>query len=115
MPDAARKTDMHKCGIALHGVNAIAGPCCDTVQIGGLLAARVGDLCACGAPIAKGSATVLIGGQFAARKDDVTGHGGTIKKGETTVIIGDSGKGDGQCLCEAAAGAKALVKLLSPH
>jgi uncharacterized Zn-binding protein involved in type VI secretion len=39
--------------------------------------------------IVMGSATVLIGGMPAARMGDLTAHGGTIVMGEPTVIIGD--------------------------
>ncbi len=38
--------------------------------------------------IAKGSATVLIGGMPAARMGDMTGHGGVITVGFPTVLIG---------------------------
>jgi uncharacterized Zn-binding protein involved in type VI secretion len=40
----------------------IAPPGCPTVLIGGLPAARMGDLTSCGAPIVMGAMTVLIGG-----------------------------------------------------
>lgn len=66
-------------------------PGCITVLIGGLPAARMGDMCACPGPpnaIIKGSATVLIGGQPAARMGDPTAHGGTIAFGCATVLIG---------------------------
>jgi uncharacterized Zn-binding protein involved in type VI secretion len=61
------------------------------VLIGGLPAARMGDMCTCTGPpdtIAKGSATVLIGGQPAARMGDQTAHGGVIVVGCPTVLIG---------------------------
>jgi uncharacterized Zn-binding protein involved in type VI secretion len=54
-------------------------------------AAVVGDMCTCAGPpdsIIKGSATVLIGGMPAARMGDVTAHGGSIVLGSFTVIIG---------------------------
>jgi uncharacterized Zn-binding protein involved in type VI secretion len=62
-----------------------------TVLIGGLPAARVGDMAVCVGPpdvIAQGSATVLIGGMPAARMGDSTVHGGTIVFGLPTVLIG---------------------------
>ena len=62
-----------------------------TVLIGGLPAARVGDMSTCTGPpdsIAVGSATVLIGGMPAARMGDITAHGGTIVAGAPTVLIG---------------------------
>jgi uncharacterized Zn-binding protein involved in type VI secretion len=51
----------------------------------------VGDLLTCVGPpdtIVKGSATVLIGGVPAARMGDLTAHGGSIVLGCPTVIIG---------------------------
>ena len=63
-----------------------------TVLIGGLPAARLGDMATCTGPpdsIAMGSATVLIGGMPAARMGDLTVHGGIIVAGAPTVIIGD--------------------------
>ena len=66
-------------------------PGCPTVLIGGMPAARVGDMCTCTGPpdtIVKGSGTVLIGGMPAARMGDSTAHGGTIMLGCPTVMIG---------------------------
>lgn len=95
MPPAARLTDMHVCpmvtGLVPHVGGPILPPCCPTVLIGGLPAARVGDLALCVGPpdvIALGSFTVLIGGQPAARIGDMTVHGGVIIMGLPTVIIG---------------------------
>ncbi|MCI0461362.1 MAG: PAAR domain-containing protein [Gemmataceae bacterium] len=61
------------------------------VLIGGMPAARVGDMALCVGPpdvIALGSFTVLIGGMPAARMGDLTAHGGTIVLGCPTVLIG---------------------------
>ena len=61
------------------------------VLIGGMPAARVGDLCTCVGPpdaIAMGSMTVLIKQQPAARMLDPTVHGGVIVIGYPTVLIG---------------------------
>jgi uncharacterized Zn-binding protein involved in type VI secretion len=66
---AARLTDLHVCpmfsGPVLHVGGPILPPCCPTVLIGGLPAARVGDMaeCAAGPPdvIVLGSFTVLVG------------------------------------------------------
>jgi uncharacterized Zn-binding protein involved in type VI secretion len=60
------------------------------VLVGGLPAARVGDMCTCVGPpdtIAMGSTTVLIGGMPAATIGSLTGHGGSIVVGAPTVII----------------------------
>lgn len=85
MPPAARISDMHTCpmvtGVVPHVGGPILPPGCPTVLIGGLPAARVGDMATCTGPpdtIAKGSATVLIGGPPAARAGDSTAHGGVV-------------------------------------
>ncbi len=61
------------------------------VLIGGMPAARVGDMLVCIGPpdsIAIGSATVTINGFSAARMGDVSVHGGVIVEGNPTVLIG---------------------------
>jgi len=93
---AARVTDKHACPAALEPVPHVGGPIlppgCLTVRIGGLPAARQGDLASCAAgppgPILVGSQTVLIGGKPAARIGDQTSHGGAIVTGLYTVLIG---------------------------
>ena len=95
MSFAARVTDMHVCPLVTGTVPHVGGPVlpagCPTVIVGGLPAARVGDICLCTGPpdsIIKGSATVLIGGMPAARVGDSTAHGGMIIIGCPTVLIG---------------------------
>ena len=98
MPPAARLTDMHTCPMFTpcvppipHVGGPVTGPGMPTVLIGGLPAARVGDLAVCVGPpdsIISGSFTVLIGGVPAARLGDTTAHGGSIVLGCFTVIIG---------------------------
>ncbi len=92
---AARLTDMHTCpmvtGTVPHVGGPIVGPGAPTVLIGGLPAARLGDMAMCVGPpdaIIKGSMTVLIGGMPAARLGDLTVHGGVIVSGLPTVLIG---------------------------
>ena len=92
---AARVSDMHVCPMVTVLVPHVGGPIlppgCPTVLIGGLPAARVGDLLTCVGPpdsIVMGSATVLIGGMPAARMGDMTAHGGSIVLGCFTVLIG---------------------------
>lgn len=95
---AARLTDMHVCPMVTPGtppIPHVGGPilptCCPTVIIGGLPAARVGDMCVCVGPpdvIAMGSTTVFIGNMMAARLGDTTVHGGKIVVGFPTVLIG---------------------------
>jgi uncharacterized Zn-binding protein involved in type VI secretion len=95
MPFAARLTDPHVCpmvtGVVPHVGGPILPPCCPTVMIGFLPAARIGDPAVCaGGPdvIVMGSTTVMIGFMPAARQGDMTAHGGVIVMGEPTVIIG---------------------------
>jgi uncharacterized Zn-binding protein involved in type VI secretion len=95
MPPAARITDMHTCPMVTVLVPHVGGPiippCCPTVIIAGMPAARVGDMCICTGPpdiIAVGSSTVFIGGMQAARIGDMTAHGGLIVSGAPTVMIG---------------------------
>jgi uncharacterized Zn-binding protein involved in type VI secretion len=98
MPAAARITDMHACPMLTPGLppiphvgGPIAGPGCPTVLIGGLPAAKVGDLAVCVGPpdtIVAGSSTVFVMGIPAARMGDACAHGGKIVAGFPTVIIG---------------------------
>jgi uncharacterized Zn-binding protein involved in type VI secretion len=92
---AARITDMHTCplsdGPKPHVGGPILPPGSPMVLIGGMPAARVGDMATCAGPpdtILAGSGTVLIGGMPAARMGDSTAHGGVIVAGCPTVIIG---------------------------
>lgn len=92
---AARITDMHVCPMVTGVVPHVGGPILPagepTVLVGGMPAARVGDMATCTGPpdsIIMGSTTVLIGGMPAARMGDSTAHGGTIVAGEPTVLIG---------------------------
>ncbi|MFD1163828.1 MULTISPECIES: PAAR domain-containing protein [Flavobacteriaceae] len=95
MPAAARIGDMHTCPMVTGTVPHVGGPIlpagAPTVLIGGMPAARVGDMAVCVGPpdtIIAGSATVLIGGMPAARMGDSTAHGGVIVLGLPTVLIG---------------------------
>jgi len=91
-------TDMHTCPMVTPGLppiphvgGPVIGPCAPNVLIGGLPAAKLGDLAVCVGPpdsIIKGSTTVLILGLPAARVGDSTAHGGTIVVGFPTVLIG---------------------------
>jgi uncharacterized Zn-binding protein involved in type VI secretion len=91
---------MHVCpmvtGVVPHVGGPILPPGCPTVLIGGVPAARVGDMATCVGPpdvIAMGSPTVLIGNMMAARMGDPTAHGGVIVLGLPTVMIGIPGQG----------------------
>jgi uncharacterized Zn-binding protein involved in type VI secretion len=70
--------------------------------------ARITDKAICVGPldvIVKGSATVLVGGLQAARIGDMTAHGGVIVTGCPTVIIGDAPGAAGGAAAPANAGA----------
>jgi len=91
---------MHTCPMVTGTVPHVGGPIIPpaepTVIIGGLPAARVGDMATCVGPpdtIAKGSPTVFVGHKPAARIGDTTAHGGVIVVGCLTVIIGEVGMG----------------------
>jgi len=92
---ASRLTDMHVCpmvtGLVPHVGGPISAPGCPTVLIGGLPAARVGDMCVCVGPpdvVVTGAFTVLIGGQPAAHITSQTAHGGVVILGCPTVLVG---------------------------
>lgn len=74
-----------------HVGGPVVGPGQPNVLIGGLPAARVGDMLVCVGPpdsIVKGSSSVMIGGVPAARMGDSTAHGGQIMLGALNVMIG---------------------------
>ncbi len=95
---AARITDMHVCPMVTPGVppvphvgGPILPPGAVTVLIGGLPAARVGDMAVCVGPpdvIALGSFTVLTMSMPQARMGDMTAHGGIIVFGMPNVLVG---------------------------
>jgi len=95
---ASRITDMHVCPMVTPGVppiphvgGPILPPGAVTVLIGGLPAARMGDMATCVGPpdvIVLGSFTVLTMGMPQARIGDMTAHGGAIVLGLPTVLVG---------------------------
>ena len=91
----ATVTSMHVCpmvtGIVPHVGGPILPPGAPTVLVGGLPAARVGDLCVCVGPpdvIVTGAFAVLIGGMPAAYLGSMTAHGGSVIMGNPTVLVG---------------------------
>lgn len=95
MMPAARSSDFHVCPMFTGPVPHIGGLLLPLgvvpVIIGGLPAARVGDMASCVGPIdtiVMGSATVLIQGMPAARMLSQTAHGGVVLTGFPTVLIG---------------------------
>ena len=109
---AARVTDLHTCPLTSptpHGGGPILPPGAPNVLIGGLPAARMGDMATCVGPpdtIVKGSFTVPIANNPASRMTDTTLHGGVIIGGYLTVLIGLSGTAGnvrvGTAMCNAA-------------
>lgn len=95
---ASRITDMHVCPMVTPGLppiphvgGPILPPGAVTVLIGGLPAARVGDMAVCVGPpdvIVLGSFTVLTMSMPQARIGDTTAHGGKIVLGCPTVLVG---------------------------
>lgn len=78
-------------GLVPHVGGPILPPGAVTVLTCMMPQARVSDMCVCVGPpdvIAMGSFTVLVGGLPAARMGDLTAHGGTIVIGAPTVLIG---------------------------
>ena len=78
-------------GVVPHVGGPILPPCCVTVLTGSLPQARVTDMAVCVGPpdmIVKGSTTVFVGGLMAARIGDMTSHGGVVITGMPTVLIG---------------------------
>ena len=74
-----------------HVGGPITGPGAPTVMIAMMPAANVTSMCVCVGPpdvIVKGSMTCMVGGLPAARMGDMTAHGGSIVLGAPTVMIG---------------------------
>jgi uncharacterized Zn-binding protein involved in type VI secretion len=78
-------------GVVPHVGGPIIPPCQFNVLTCVMPQARVTDMAICVGPIdviVKGSLTVLVGGLPAARMGDMTAHGGVIVTGCFTVLIG---------------------------
>lgn len=85
---------MHVCPMVTvlvpHVGGPIAGPGAVTTLIGGMPAARVGDLAVCVGPpdvIVLGSFTTLFQGQPAAYMGSMTAHGGAVVMGFPMVMV----------------------------
>lgn len=94
MPPAARIADMHVCPLVNVLVPHVGGPILPpgaiTVMIGGMPAARVGDLATCVGPpdvIVLGSFTTMFQGMPAAYMGSLTAHGGAVVMGFPMVMI----------------------------
>ena len=83
-------------GLVPHVGGPIIPPCMPTVLTCMMPQARITDMATCVGPIdmiVQGAFTVLVGGLPAARMGDMTVHGGVIVTGCFTVLIGDAGGG----------------------
>ncbi|UXI02696.1 PAAR domain-containing protein [Photobacterium sp. TY1-4] len=84
----------HVCPKTTAKVPHVGGPIVagsGNVLIGGVPAARKGDMVICIGPpdsISAGSGSVLINGKPAARQGESTRHGGKVVNGNPTVLIG---------------------------
>jgi uncharacterized Zn-binding protein involved in type VI secretion len=91
---AATISCFHVCPKVTSKVPHVGGPIvagAGNVLIGGMPAARKGDMLVCIGPpdsIKAGSGSVKINGKPAARLGDGTNHGGVIVVGNPTVLIG---------------------------
>ncbi|MBB4864395.1 hypothetical protein HNP46_003259 [Pseudomonas nitritireducens] len=87
MIPTARLGDLHVCPIPGHGTSPIVSASPDT-QINYLGAARVGDVCGCGAAITVGFPSILIDNLPLAHLGSPTSHGGTITTGSPDTFGG---------------------------
>lgn len=85
-------------GVVPHVGGVIIPPCQFNVLTCMMPQARITDMAICVGPIdmiVQGAFTVLVGGLPAARLGDMTAHGGVITTGCFTVLIGDAGSSAG--------------------
>ncbi|AZC67583.1 PAAR domain-containing protein [Pseudomonas chlororaphis] len=87
MIPAARLGDMHVCPIPGHGTSPITSASPDT-QINFLGAARVGDVCGCGAVITTGFPSIIVDYRPLAHLGSPTSHGGSIISGSPDTFGG---------------------------
>lgn len=76
----ARLGDMHACPLPGHGAWPIASASSD-VEVNGMGAARVGDVCGCGAVITTGFPSIIVNHRPLAHLGSPTSHGGVIVSG----------------------------------
>ncbi|MBX8599677.1 PAAR domain-containing protein [Pseudomonas cichorii] len=84
---SARLGDKHVCPLPGHGVTPIASASAD-VSISFAGAARVGDVCGCGAVITTGFPSILVNHRPMAHLGSATSHGGTIITGSSDTFGG---------------------------
>lgn len=77
---SSRLGDSHVCPMPGHGTTPIV-TASSNVIINGMGAARVGDVCVCGAVITTGFPSVLVNGLPLAHLGSLSSHGGTLVSG----------------------------------
>ena len=87
MIPVARLGDMHVCPIPGHGTTPITSASPDT-QVNFLGAARVGDVCGCGAVITTGFPSIIVDNRPLAYLGSPTSHGGSIISGSPDTFGG---------------------------
>ena len=87
MIPVVRLGDMHVCPIPGHGTSPISSASPDT-QVNFLGAARVGDVCGCGAVITTGFPSIVVDYRPLAYLGSPTNHGGTIISGSPDTFGG---------------------------
>jgi hypothetical protein len=94
MISTARLGDMHLCPLPGHGASPIQSAS-STTQINFMGAARVGDVCGCGAVITSGFPSIVVDYRPLAHLGSPTSHGGTITSGSADTFGGVNFGGDG--------------------
>lgn len=94
MLPSARLGDMHACPVPGHGITPITSAS-ENISINAMGAARVGDVCGCGAVITTGFPSILLNGRPMAHAGSLTSHGGTLITGSDNTfggfVIGNAG------------------------
>lgn len=93
MISTARLGDMHLCPLPGHGASPIQSAS-STTQINFMGAARVGDVCGCGAVITTGFPSIVVDYRPLAHLGSPTSHGGTITSGSADTFGGVDFGGD---------------------
>nr|WP_062378875.1 PAAR domain-containing protein [Pseudomonas abietaniphila] len=87
MIPTARLGDMHLCPIPGHGASPIQSAS-STTQINFIGAARVGDVCGCGAVITTGFPYIVVDHRPLAHLGSLTSHGGALTSGSPDTLGG---------------------------
>ncbi|WDG55354.1 PAAR domain-containing protein [Pseudomonas chlororaphis] len=87
MLPSARLGDKHVCPLPGHGTTPITSASGD-ININFMGAARVGDICGCGAVITTGFPSIILNGRPMAHLGSPTSHGGTIISGSPDTFGG---------------------------